>query len=201
MKTIITNITQAAIFLAVLLATQTTRAFYDPNLQRWPNRDPIEEDGGLNLYVYVYNNTLMFHDAFGRKTCAQVCADAREDLNLHQGDRGGVVCNEFIPCPCVFQYPGSKVKVGDCPEIDSLVEKHEQGHISHGTKCDPYNSCPHRGARPTQHEADDDECRQRKEDIPDLEKLGKKSGPCGELARELAAEHRLYVNRNCKNKK
>ncbi len=24
--------------------------FYDPYLQRWPNRDPIGEKGGLNLY-------------------------------------------------------------------------------------------------------------------------------------------------------
>jgi RHS repeat-associated protein len=29
--------------------------FYDPNLQRWINRDPSGEDGGLNLYAYVGN--------------------------------------------------------------------------------------------------------------------------------------------------
>src|SRR5439155_23490805 len=27
--------------------------FYDPNLQRWPNRDPIAEQGGINLYVFI----------------------------------------------------------------------------------------------------------------------------------------------------
>ena len=29
--------------------------FYDPNLQRWLNRDPIEEGGGINLYSFVAN--------------------------------------------------------------------------------------------------------------------------------------------------
>src|SRR5262249_59422 len=28
------------------------RRFYDPSLQRWLNRDPISESGGLNLYSY-----------------------------------------------------------------------------------------------------------------------------------------------------
>ena len=30
--------------------------FYDPNLQRWINRDPIEEKGGYNLYGFVGND-------------------------------------------------------------------------------------------------------------------------------------------------
>jgi RHS repeat-associated protein len=39
--------------------------FYDPNLQRWPNRDPIQELGGLNLYQYVGNNPINFYDPYG----------------------------------------------------------------------------------------------------------------------------------------
>jgi RHS repeat-associated protein len=30
--------------------------YYDPNLQRWPNQDPIGENGGINLYEFVDNN-------------------------------------------------------------------------------------------------------------------------------------------------
>ncbi len=41
--------------------------FYDPNLQRWPNRDPIEELGGLNLYEYVGNSPVDSFDPFGLK--------------------------------------------------------------------------------------------------------------------------------------
>jgi len=39
--------------------------FYDPNLQRWLNRDPIEEFGGLNLYAFVYNNPIAWTDLWG----------------------------------------------------------------------------------------------------------------------------------------
>ena len=39
--------------------------FYDPATQRWLNRDPIGEEGGVNLYGYVGNNPLTYWDAFG----------------------------------------------------------------------------------------------------------------------------------------
>ena len=32
---------------------------------KWPNRDPIGEQGGLNLYGYVYNNPVSYVDPFG----------------------------------------------------------------------------------------------------------------------------------------
>jgi RHS repeat-associated protein len=40
---------------------------YDSGLKRWLNRDPILENGGLNLYRYVSNNPLKFIDPKG--TC------------------------------------------------------------------------------------------------------------------------------------
>jgi RHS repeat-associated protein len=39
--------------------------FYDPNLQRWINRDPIQENGGINLYGFVNNNPKHFIDTDG----------------------------------------------------------------------------------------------------------------------------------------
>src|SRR5208282_6021924 len=39
--------------------------YYDPNLQRWPNRDPIGERGGLNLYGFANNNPLSKIDLLG----------------------------------------------------------------------------------------------------------------------------------------
>lgn len=35
---------------------ETANAFYDPNLQRWINRDPIGEEGGVNLSAFCGNN-------------------------------------------------------------------------------------------------------------------------------------------------
>ena len=39
--------------------------FYDPVTGRWPSRDPIEEDGGVNLYGFVKNNALKWIDVVG----------------------------------------------------------------------------------------------------------------------------------------
>ncbi len=39
--------------------------FYDPNTQRWINRDPIGERGGVNLFDFVRNQPLSAYDRFG----------------------------------------------------------------------------------------------------------------------------------------
>jgi RHS repeat-associated protein len=39
--------------------------YYDPNLQRWANRDPIEEQGGINLYGFVENDPVTKVDGRG----------------------------------------------------------------------------------------------------------------------------------------
>jgi RHS repeat-associated protein len=40
--------------------------FYDPSLQRWLNRDPAYEKGGLNLHRFAENNPLQRFDPDGR---------------------------------------------------------------------------------------------------------------------------------------
>ena len=39
--------------------------FYEPNLQRWLNRDPMEELGGINLYSFCANDTFAYVDIDG----------------------------------------------------------------------------------------------------------------------------------------
>ena len=41
--------------------------FYSPSLMRWHNRDPIEEDGGVNLYAVCENNAICNFDSLGKK--------------------------------------------------------------------------------------------------------------------------------------
>ena len=43
--------------------------FYDPELGRWLNRDPIAEDGGLNLYGMVGNDPVNNVDVLGLSPC------------------------------------------------------------------------------------------------------------------------------------
>ena len=42
---------------------------YDPALGRWINRDPIEEQGGWNLYVICKNNEIIHWDTLGTTSC------------------------------------------------------------------------------------------------------------------------------------
>ena len=47
--------------------------FYAPSLMRWLNRDPIEEDGGVNLYVVCENNAICNFDSLGEKIAIVHC--------------------------------------------------------------------------------------------------------------------------------
>ncbi len=40
--------------------------FYSPTFSRWLNRDPIEEDGGVNLYAFCKNSSAINFDKDGR---------------------------------------------------------------------------------------------------------------------------------------
>ena len=44
--------------------------YYNPQLGRWPSRDPIEEEGGLNLYGFVYNRPINLIDQLGGRPLA-----------------------------------------------------------------------------------------------------------------------------------
>jgi uncharacterized protein RhaS with RHS repeats len=41
--------------------------YYHPDLGRWVSRDPLGEEGGLNLYVFVRNDGIHNVDEFGLK--------------------------------------------------------------------------------------------------------------------------------------
>lgn len=46
--------------------------FYDPNLQRWLNRDPIQELGDMNLFRFVMNAVFFWVDPFGLQDIATI---------------------------------------------------------------------------------------------------------------------------------
>jgi RHS repeat-associated protein len=53
---------------------QVRYRYYHPLLGTWINRDPIGEDGGINLYIYINNTPTGFVDLFG------LCRDPIEEM-------------------------------------------------------------------------------------------------------------------------
>jgi len=51
--------------LLTLICHHTASAYYDPGVQRWINRDPTQERGGVNLYRFVGNDPAARVDPHG----------------------------------------------------------------------------------------------------------------------------------------
>jgi RHS repeat-associated protein len=62
-----------------------TYRYYDPVTGRWPSRDPIEEEGGINLYGFVGNDGVGYFDPLGLSKCCPTdnfsCDDCREQCS------------------------------------------------------------------------------------------------------------------------
>jgi hypothetical protein len=56
---------QAVIIFTLVLITFSGHAFYSPTQSRWVSRDPIEEEGGHNLYVFAKNAPMNHVDLLG----------------------------------------------------------------------------------------------------------------------------------------
>ena len=54
---------------------------YDAGTGRWLSRDPIDENGGLNLYGYVLDDPTSAVDPFGLYSCKEICAEIQKVTN------------------------------------------------------------------------------------------------------------------------
>ena len=66
--------------------------FYDPNLQRWLNHDPIGERGGINLYGFVGNNPVNYVDPFG---LLAVIIAGNNKMHPADPDRWNIIANDM----------------------------------------------------------------------------------------------------------
>jgi RHS repeat-associated protein len=53
--------------------------YYDPVTGRWPSRDPIEEEGGINLYGFVGNDGVNKNDVYGLYPTEEAAVDAAKN--------------------------------------------------------------------------------------------------------------------------
>ena len=92
--------------VGVIFVSASTQAFYSPEQGRWLSRDPIEEEGGNNLYVFAANNGISNFDAYGLRVSGwfdlytgimQISdTDTGESITLC-GESGGKPFGEPIP--------------------------------------------------------------------------------------------------------
>ena len=73
------------------------RRFYEPNFQRWLNRDPSAEIGGINLYEAFFNSPLLFVDRNGQDNIGNMAAgnNAPPSMTISQPTGGGSVSAQF----------------------------------------------------------------------------------------------------------
>ena len=88
---------------------------YDPKTGRWLSRDPIEEQGGPNLYAMVGNDLIDFLDPNGlqastaAKSSCPCCCVENVDLVLNGFFQGGLSLSDYYPDLVgsnISQYPG-----------------------------------------------------------------------------------------------
>ena len=93
---------------------------YDPTTGRWSNRDPIQEQGGLNLYGFIVNDPVNYVDFLGFDT---LCFDGSHVR--HYDDEGNLL-DEY---PATSGQPGetdtSKPFEGPIPEGDYTLNPNE----------------------------------------------------------------------------
>ena len=56
--------------------------YYDPDLGRWLTRDPLEEQGGLNLYGFCGNDAVNRWDKLGLRSCC--CRESGKRYEIKQ---------------------------------------------------------------------------------------------------------------------
>ena len=107
--------------------TQRPGYSYELNgVSLWPSRDPIEEEGGLNLYRFVRNCPIQYFDKLGletggsESTCETTLAQIKQEFTQQINWLRSKDCDTPISCECCeagglfrpnsFARPGRKVR-------------------------------------------------------------------------------------------
>lgn len=82
--------------LAWLASSHLALSFYNPSTGRWLSRDPVQEEGGANLYGFVKNDSVRSIDALG-------LIDPHHDDPYNPSMEGQRCCGICARRPCRFQ--------------------------------------------------------------------------------------------------
>lgn len=139
---------------SLFVLAQTAQAHYDPNVGRWISRDPIGEEGGLNLYGFVDNDPSDWWDDSGlSKGGSQSGQDRKRRACEKKRDQRQTFINEITASGVE---PG---KAGNCEIITLIVKlpdpcapgtdgKGLGGHSGIGVGNDYYDYGPENGVGP-----------------------------------------------------
>ncbi|MEI7775587.1 MAG: RHS repeat-associated core domain-containing protein [Verrucomicrobiota bacterium] len=104
---------------SLFVLTHTAQAHYDPNIGRWISRDPIGEEGGLNIYGFIDNNPIGFTDTLGLQPTLSFksiqeqegnCGNFRWDVQWEvKGEPG-----EAMPRGVIFQQVKIEITIEPC---------------------------------------------------------------------------------------
>ena len=113
--------------------------FYNPNLQRWINADPIQELGGINLYRFNFNDPILYFDGFGFEPgCMSKCMNQRlGDLKQFMNWLGSYAAlalgNKSAGAPSVAQRAGYRFgRMLGCPPRPSIGIARQFAAASYG---------------------------------------------------------------------
>jgi RHS repeat-associated protein len=86
--------------------------YYNASTGRWPNSDPLGEKGGKNLYAFVLNDPVRFHDSKGLCPCCACVVDVHI-ANVHKFADGNLYGHRFdVAIMLRYKYTSS-LKEGD----------------------------------------------------------------------------------------
>jgi len=102
--------------------------YLDPASGRWPSKDPLEEEGGVNLYGLLKNDGVNALDYLGMWFADGRPRGTTDDYTFALDGNGGYMI-----------MPG---KVGSDPDVKQAANDHEQRHIDSVASSDQSHAVP-----------------------------------------------------------
>jgi RHS repeat-associated protein len=123
--------------------------FYDPAAGRWINRDPIEEEGGVNMYGFVENGSTYKSDFLGNIDVAKCCQRIKNIIDRiygkGYGPHGIAACCDGAPVACSLYWLDDDGGIMDFTEkiIGECITEHEVFHANRfSITTREYGKCP-----------------------------------------------------------